>query len=285
MKPIFTFKCCVFLLFFFISATFFAQVGINTTAPNGILDVNGILVNGDNTGVVLPRLKLTATNVMAPATNPQTGNIPAGTVVYNTATTNNAPNSVSPGMYVWDGGKWIAQFTKKQTAFYESDLDIITTSDEGYRNITGLVDKNFTPKYTGNYKIELKVNYGGGDARKPDNSANGYLNVALQSGVFRLQVNDGSVTKTYSLTAHSYSIGFDPNENGTDYFKIWEQLSSLYNISLSAGTPITFSLSFNQYPSPEFYYNGNNTDFYGNDGRGNVAYDIPCTVEITYIGQ
>ena len=52
-----------FIILIFFTCTFsFAQVGINTTSPNGILDINST-----SQGVVLPRLALTATTVMAPA--------------------------------------------------------------------------------------------------------------------------------------------------------------------------------------------------------------------------
>ena len=155
MKSIFTIKCCVFLLTALLCSISFAQVGINTTTPNGILDVNS-----NNTGVVLPRLALSATNVMAPATNPKTGvtDIPVGTVIYNTATTSNAPYSVSPGMYVWDGAEWIAQFDQKQSNLYhQSVINFRTESDNGWENIP-LSGTSFTPKYTGTYKIEVNVN-------------------------------------------------------------------------------------------------------------------------------
>lgn len=58
------------------------SVGINTTTPDGILDVNSNVH-----GIVLPRIALTSTNVAAPVTNPQGGALAVGTVVYNTVTT------------------------------------------------------------------------------------------------------------------------------------------------------------------------------------------------------
>jgi len=263
-------------MLFFITAITIAQVGINTTTPNGILEINS-----NNSGVVLPRLVLTATDRMAPATNPQGGTIPAGTVIYNTATTTNAANNVSPGIYVWNGTSWIAQFTKKQTAFYEtSAINIRTRSNEGLKSITGLVNRSFTPNFSGNYKIELNVNYGGGYAVNPSASGFGYQNIAVQSGVFNFQVNNSGITNYY-LPAQAYSTSYDTtSENGKFYFDIWEQYFSIINLSLSAGTPITFSLFFNQDPAPEFVNSGNS-----GTGMGSVAKNIPCTVEIKYIGQ
>jgi len=80
-----------------------AQVGINTANPKAALDIESA-----NYGVVMPRLALTSTLIESPAVNPQGGNIPAGTVIYNTATTNNGVNDVSPGLYVWTGTQWDA---------------------------------------------------------------------------------------------------------------------------------------------------------------------------------
>lgn len=80
-------------------------VGIGTTTPEGALDV---AAGTNNYGFVVPRVALTASNAQAPVTNPQTGTIPAGTVVYNTATAGTAPNNVAPGLYFWNGTRWYA---------------------------------------------------------------------------------------------------------------------------------------------------------------------------------
>lgn len=93
-------------LLFFLPLFSNAQVGIGTTTPAGALDLNPTITT--NYGLVTPRVALTATNAQAPVVNPQTGVIPAGTVVYNTATAGVSPNNVGPGLYYWDGTKWIA---------------------------------------------------------------------------------------------------------------------------------------------------------------------------------
>lgn len=93
-------------LLFFLTIYSYAQVGIGTTTPAGALDLNPTVAT--NYGFVAPRVALTSTIVEAPVVNPQTGAIPAGTVVYNTATAGVAPNNVGPGLYYWNGTKWIA---------------------------------------------------------------------------------------------------------------------------------------------------------------------------------
>ena len=93
-------------LLFFLTIYASAQVGIGTTTPAGALDLNPTVAT--NYGFVAPRVALTSTILQAPVVNPQTGAIPAGTVVYNTATAGTAPNNVGPGLYYWNGSKWIA---------------------------------------------------------------------------------------------------------------------------------------------------------------------------------
>ena len=93
-------------LLFFLTIYASAQVGIGTTTPAGALDLNPTIAT--NYGFVAPRVALTSTILQAPVVNPQTGVIPAGTVVYNTATAGVAPDNVGPGLYYWNGVKWIA---------------------------------------------------------------------------------------------------------------------------------------------------------------------------------
>ncbi|HEU4496788.1 MAG TPA: hypothetical protein VFR70_07025 [Flavobacterium sp.] len=75
------FACC--MLITAINAG--AQVGIGTTAPNAALDITSA-----NEGVLIPRVELTATNVVSPVITPA-----ASELVYNTATV----NDVTPGFY------------------------------------------------------------------------------------------------------------------------------------------------------------------------------------------
>lgn len=83
----------------------FAQVGVGTTTPNGALDVSS-----STNGFVPPRVALTATNVAAPISNPNGGGNPvAGTIVWNTNTSSPTPaTAVAPGLYYWDGSRWVA---------------------------------------------------------------------------------------------------------------------------------------------------------------------------------
>lgn len=74
-----------------------AQVGINTTTPDATLDVVGT-----DSGVLIPRVALTATNVAAPITTPTTSEL-----IYNTASAGTGVNAVTPGYYYWNGTIWV----------------------------------------------------------------------------------------------------------------------------------------------------------------------------------
>lgn len=263
--------CCVF------AGELMAQVGINTTDPKGILDVNS---PGNDQGVVLPVVALTASNVAAPVTNPAGGSILAGTVVYNTTTTALGNNDVSPGMYVWDGSNWIPQFPKRQHYLDESSLGFRTqsTTSGGYRYTTIIGDTNFTAEYTGLYLIKIRVNFGGGGAEAPNGGSEGNLNIARQRGIFQFRWN-GVYDDLYGTT---YSTAYDGSVGTTNYFAIWQEFSAQKLVSLTAGSTHTYRLRWGQNLAPEF-----EGDAYGSSsaGRGYVAYDIPCTVEIIYVGE
>lgn len=96
-------KVLFFVATLFISVNMTAQVGVGTTTPAGALDVNST-----TNGFIPPRVALTATNVAAPVVNPQGGALVAGTIVWNTATAGTVPNNVAPGLYFWDGSRWVA---------------------------------------------------------------------------------------------------------------------------------------------------------------------------------
>ena len=265
-------KVLLFVFLLSISSCF-AQVGINTTLPQGALDVNS-----STQGIVLPRVVLQSTVDQAPIVNPKAGVtvIPIGTVVYNTVTTTNGTNDVSPGMYSWDGTKWNIEFTRNQSELIEqtSVFAMRTSSSAGAETVAG-INGTFTPKFTGKYRIKLRVNYGGSSARVPDSGSDGFLNVARASGMFIF--NFGS--DTYRIPAHAYSTAYNSSEGATNYFAIWQEYTTVFYVNLTADDDQTYILRFNQDDLPDYLNDGDS------NGRGHVGYDIPCTFEITYIGD
>ncbi len=81
-----------------------AQVGVNTTVPNAMLDVSST-----NNGVLIPRVALTSIVDNTTVVNPQGGALVTSTVVYNTTAAGVAPNNVLPGFYYWNAAlaRWI----------------------------------------------------------------------------------------------------------------------------------------------------------------------------------
>ncbi len=77
------------------------NVGINSTgaapAASAMLDISS-----GNSGLLIPRVALTATNAAGPVTSPATS-----LLVYNTATAGSSPNNVTPGYYYWSGSAWL----------------------------------------------------------------------------------------------------------------------------------------------------------------------------------
>jgi hypothetical protein len=246
-----------------------AQVGIGTVTPKGVLDLNND--SGTNKyGLILPRVALTRTDLAAPVLNPQGGNPAVGTVVYNTVTTNFGAQSVYPGIYMWDGIDWINEFPKKNAQIFKQDNSggaLRTVTAGGYQNIPGLVSQIFTPAYTGTYKIEVSVNWGGGYV---DNSGFG-TDVAVMTGVFKFTF-DG-VDEFFP--AHTWS---GRHGGGTQYYDIWEQSTVVIYKDLVANTPYNFGLRFDQTVADGFVNNGDS-----GTGMGWLGGDIPCTVEFVFL--
>jgi hypothetical protein len=76
------------------------NIGINATGVNP--DASAMLdVASTNTGFLVPRIALTASNVASPVASPATS-----LLIYNTATAGTSPNNVTPGFYYWNGSAW-----------------------------------------------------------------------------------------------------------------------------------------------------------------------------------
>ncbi|MBV1924572.1 MAG: hypothetical protein KUG68_11155 [Flavobacteriaceae bacterium] len=270
-------SCAFFLIF--LSTASFAQVGIGTVTPDGVLDLNSD--TGTNTyGLVLPRVALVKTDQAAPVINASDGssNLAVGTVVYNTVTTNTGLNDVYPGIYMWDGDDWIHEFPKRDAQiFKQSPSDSFRPVTTGsYEDIPNLGSPSFTPTYSGTYKIEVSMNYGGGYSE----ITAGGVDVVVQKGKFRFIFN--SVTE-FDNEVNTWSAR---HGSGTRYYDIWEQSTIIIYKELVSGTSYSFNLSFDQTLSDGIEDNGDNPS--GNpdwqaDGRGWIGGDIPCTVEFVFL--
>ena len=244
----------------------YAQVGIGTTSPKGALDLDSGIY-----GLVLPRVELTKTTLAAPVINPNGGSLAVGTVVYNTNTTFSGSYDVSPGIYMWNGVDWINEFPKKHAQIFKQTSYIRTRSNAGYENIPGLTNNIiFTARYTGTYKIEVSANYGGGYVR---NLAGGETNPLVQSGNFKFTFDITGANVDHIFPIKTYSV-----YGNIQYYLIWEQATIILYEQLTAGQDYYIALRFDQDDSNGFVNSGNSST-----GRGYIGYDIPCSVEFTYL--
>jgi hypothetical protein len=252
------------------SFTAIAQVGIGTSTPNGILEINS-----PNSGLVYPVVALTATNIQGPVLNPNSGSIVAGTIVYNTNLNNSGIESVYPGTYMWDGNNWIPQFSKRQSEIYFQNATVLRTeSDLSDQDVLGIGvsdNKFFRTKYDGFYRIEIRANFGAGRVNSPVTGAD---NAAFQDGTFKFTFN-GS---TYHLNVKSISTYDDSSGSTIFYEGVWKESYLVVYVDLVAATDYYFNLTFSQSPSPAFVDGGNS-----GDGRGYVGKDVPCSIEFTYV--
>lgn len=232
----------------FISSLAFAQVGINTTDPKGIIDFNST-----NLGVVYPNVALSGTNDATTVVNPQGGAIVAGTVVYNTNTTSTGLiTDIYPGIYVWNGTEWVVHYKKRQSELFNQTALLRTESNfaGGYQDVPGLGIsdiKTFTAKYSGLYRIEVKTNFAGGKTE-----SNSSIFVSQATGMFRFLF--GGTPYTYEAKAFSAFSSYI--NSGTYYEGIWKESYETNYVTLSAGTTYPFSLSFDAYDAPGFINNG-----------------------------
>lgn len=149
----------------------YSQVGINTTSP----DVSAALdISSSNTGILIPRVELSATNVGTPITSPA-----IGLMVYNTVNAGTSPNNVITNrFYSWNGSAWdqlaivepgefIPHITAIPTAsglnqsFQDSDPDTVINFnalnvDDSSFNLT--TDTYTIPK-DGTYRFSMTLKY------------------------------------------------------------------------------------------------------------------------------
>lgn len=285
---------CLTVGFFFIDGAF-AQVGIGTTEPEGILDVES-----STQGIVFPRVVLTSTIVEAPVINPNGGGLVTGTAVYNTSPSNTGTNDVYPGIYIWDGSRWSPQFIMEEYKKYEQTGGCLrtiireTTSDPNTSDVDtvpleGNNSNTFTPTYTGIYRIEVKANFAAGEI-DPFTSSDA-VSLATSEGAFFFALNGTGVDIDPTSTLYDYSEGWLYCHSYSSYStiespalindKVPHYGTLVYHQHLSAGEVYTFTLTNNINTGDSYFVNGGDSG----TGQGHIGHDVPCTVEFTFLEE
>lgn len=260
-------------IFTLVAMSTFAQVSISngtpTNTPKGLVDMQN-----STAGIVYPRFALTSTIVEAPVQNPDgSGNLVAGTVVYNTATTTTGTNDVYPGLYAWNGSEWTTQYIKEDSKIaQQSTLGQRITDTGGFVDVNGLgAGSTFTPKYSGTYRVKANVNFGAGEiVPEPGYSTS----MATQEGEFRITLGPDS----YLIYTHAYSVYNDDIGSGTYFEQFRHDSSLIVYVDLVAGVPFTYRFEIDMFVSDNFVDGGNS-----GTGRSYVGIGLPCNIEFTYL--
>lgn len=191
-----------FLLLLLPAITLKSQVGINTQTPQAVLDVSS-----DKHGILIPRVSLTNTQILAPISNPQGGVVVNGTLVYNTATAGTPPNNVTPGFYYWMDEVWIAL---KGSAGSTLDAAYNSSGAGSGRIITansGAVEINGTD----GLRVSGTYNQG---SLLPDLTAGSHMFFHPQKAAFRAGLITTDRWNSNNLGSYSFASGFNTLASG-----------------------------------------------------------------------
>jgi hypothetical protein len=201
------------LLLFFLKVN--AQIGINTTTPNAMLDISST-----TNGFLIPRVALTADNVAVPVVNPQGGAILTSTMVYNTATIIGV-NGVSPGYYYWNGSLWVPFLGSND---WKINGNIATTNPANpvtYGTSTIASSENFIGTTDANDVVIGTNNIERFRVKK--SSGNVGIGIATPSNRLHIITNTAAVATTFSentFVGNSNGIGIEGKSTNNPAFGI-----------------------------------------------------------------
>jgi hypothetical protein len=226
------------------------NVGINSTGASP--DASAMLdISSTDTGLLVPRVALTATNTPEPITSPATS-----LLIYNTATAGTTPYNVLPGFYYWNGTAWTTLNTGNisSTAWAlggntgtSAETDFMGTSDD-----SDLVFKTDNTEVLRLYSGGgADLNAGVGENDEPGSALyavgdfNSYLEINVQnlsngnkasSDIVATANNgtDGSVYVDMGINSAAYSNGASNILNGPNLAYIY---SNAKDFKIGNGAP------------------------------------------------
>jgi len=184
------------------------NVGISsngaTPAPSAMLDIVST-----TSGLLIPRVVLTATNSASPVTSPATS-----LLVYNTATTGTAPNNVVPGYYYWTIGAAWAPLTPSTSSAWLPTGNSGTTAGTNFIGTTDAIDFVVKTNNTEKARFTSSGNFGIGanptftfdvngtirTGKAGPSGTNGSLVYSNSTNANTLTFNSGVTSATYGLT-------------------------------------------------------------------------------------
>ena len=205
-------KILLFTLLFFNFLN--AQVGIGTTTPNGILDITS-----STEGLLAPRVALTSSVTESPVTNPASGPLVNGTIVYNTATNGSGATTVTPGFYYWDSTNWV----RVKSDIYNTPVYGLFTNLSGQTITNSAGDKVAFGTTIASGGVSLAYNSTNRTFTLPAGKtyridfAVGWINIAVGTFLRFALYNDTTNTKI-SAVAHCESVANTGHFAGTTTF-------------------------------------------------------------------
>ncbi|SCY97030.1 YXWGXW repeat-containing protein [Flavobacterium caeni] len=193
----FTVKSILLLLFPIFSL---AQVGVNTTTPQGAIDVTST-----NNGILVPRVALSSTADVTTVVNPQGGALAISTLVYNTTASGTAPDTVVPGFYYWDGTRWVPISGTRDWSLNGNSAITTPATPATYgtstigntENFIGTTDAQDVTFATDNIE-RMRIANGSGN-----------VGIGTASPTYKFQVTDPTILATASYAENTYAGNFD----------------------------------------------------------------------------